>query len=33
MIKNKTIKVNTTEIKTFTINNLDYISITDIAKQ
>ena len=33
MIKNKTLKVNTTEIKTFTINNLDYISITDIAKQ
>lgn len=33
MTKNKVIHVKSTEIKALSINGLDYICITDIAKQ
>lgn len=33
MAKNKVLKVKSVEIKALSINDLDYISITDIAKQ
>jgi len=33
MAKNKVLKVKSVDIKALSINDLDYISITDIAKQ